>query len=244
MEDEVQALSWAEHTRHLGSRVHGKGLTLLHRVYRRDFQEVFDRAGELVAFTAEHGIADHGASGLIFRGWVIATQEDPVTGLRMIEEGLARQRATATDEDYSVYLCLLAEALIAAKQADRAVELLLRERHAFEQNGFQIWVPELLRVTGEAMLAADPDCSGRARAMFDEAAALANRQNAPMLELRIAMSEARLATRLGDARPATARLCAALNAIPQKDRSADIAQAEELIRHEQGVQTPPATADS
>ena len=229
MEDEVQALAWADRTGHLGSRVHARGLTLLHRVYRRDYQEVFDRGGELVAFTAEHGVADHGASGLIFRGWVIATQRDPTAGLRMIEEGLARQRATATDEDYSVYLCLLAEALMAAGQPDRAVEQLIRERSAFEQNGFGIWLPELLRITGEAVLAADPVSVARARSIFAEATELARTQGAPMLELRIAMSEARLAIRLDDPQAATLRLRTALGAIAEDDRSVDLLDAERLV---------------
>ena len=228
MDDEIEALGWAERTRHLGSRVHAKGLTLLHRVYRRDYQEVFDRAGELLSFTAEHGVADHGASGLVFQGWVIAIQSDPKTGLRMIEEGLARQHVTATDEDYSVYLCLLGEALMAVGQPERAIEILLRERSAFERNGFQVWLPELVRVTGEAMLAADPTAVPQARQKFAEAAEIARTQNVPMLDLRIAVSETRLGLRLGE--PDTAsRLRAALDAIVENDRSADIIEAEQLL---------------
>ncbi len=229
MADEAEALAWAERTRHLGSRVHAKGLTLLHRVYRRDYQEVFDRAGELMAFTAEHGVADHGAAGLVFQGWVIATQRDAHAGLRMIEEGMARQKITATDEDYSVYLCLLAEALVAAGQAERAVELLIRERAAFQENGFGIWLPELLRVTGEAVLAADPAAAARAWSLLSEAAELAATQNVPMLGLRIAVSQARLAARLQEQADHIDRLRSALRAIPEPDQSPDIVESERFL---------------
>ena len=40
---------------------------MLHRTQRRDHQEVFDLAGELVTLTSEHGLVDHRAEGtLIF----------------------------------------------------------------------------------------------------------------------------------------------------------------------------------
>ena len=80
MDDERQALFWAGEIDHVGSRVHALGLTLLHRVFRRDYRETFDGAGELIAFTAEHGLADHGAAGLVFRGWVVALRATHLLG--------------------------------------------------------------------------------------------------------------------------------------------------------------------
>lgn len=138
MDDERDALSWSREIDHVGSRVHALGLTLLHRVYRRDFQEVFDRAGELIAFTAE--------------------------------EGLSRQQEVATSEDFSVYLCLQAEVLAAAGRADQAVERLIRERPNFDRSGLRIWLPEVLRMTGEMILLAAPGSVERTHGAFAEAA--------------------------------------------------------------------------
>jgi class 3 adenylate cyclase/predicted ATPase/DNA-binding transcriptional ArsR family regulator len=227
MDDEQQALSWANEIDHVGSRVHALGLTLLHRVYRRDYKEVFDRAGELIAFTAEHGVADHGAAGLVFRGWVIATQGDPASGLKMLEEGLARQQEVATSEDFSVYLCLQAEALAAAGQADNALETLFRERPQFDRSGLRIWLPEVLRMTGEMTLVADPTSTEKAREAFLEARRLANSQRVPMLELRLAMSEARLGLEADET--AAGRLRSALAMIPEPDGSADLLEAQKLL---------------
>jgi predicted ATPase/DNA-binding transcriptional ArsR family regulator len=229
MDDEQQALSWAREIDHVGSRVHAMGLTLLHRVYRRDYQDVFDRAGELIAFTAEHGVADHGAAGLVFRGWVVATQSDPASGLKVLEEGLARQQEVATREDFTVYLCLQADALAAAGQADKAVESLLRERPQFDRSGLRTWLPEVVRMTGEMLLAADPGSADKALAAFTEAAEMAEAQGVPMLGLRTAMSVARLGFRQGTATQAASRVRSALSKIVEPDGSLDLLDAGKLL---------------
>jgi class 3 adenylate cyclase/predicted ATPase len=229
MDDEVQALSWANAVDHVGSRVHAMGLTILHRVYRRDFKHVFDRAGQLMDFTSDHGLADHGSAGLIFRGWVLAKQGDPAAGLKMLEEGLFRQQDTATSEDFSVYLCLLAEALIAAGQPERAIKRLISERPQFDRSGLRIWLPELVRVTAETMLVVDPAAIDRARGLLDEADELAEAQKVPMLALRVAVSKAHLDLRLGEAEQAARRVKAALNEIAEDDGSADLIEARKLV---------------
>ena len=66
---------------------------------------------------------------LIFRGWIIAIQDDPMAGLRTLLEGLAHQRSGTAREDFPVYLCLLAEAQMAAGQPEQAAEE-LRQRTA------------------------------------------------------------------------------------------------------------------
>jgi predicted ATPase len=219
LEDERECLEWADRLDHLGSRVHAMSLTLLHRVYRREYREVFDRAGALIALTAEHGLADHGSAGLIFQGWVKALTEDPAAGLAMLEDGLSRQHQIVTNEDFSVYLCLHAEALTRVGQAAEAVEHILQGLSEFDRGDLRIWVPELLRVLGDTTLAADPNAIDAARRRYAEAAAMAREQDAPMLAMRVALSEMRLAARLGDGKPAAQRVLAAVDALPEPDGS-------------------------
>jgi predicted ATPase len=228
MRDEAQSLAWANHIDHLGSRVHAMGLTLLHRVYRRDLKEVFHRSGELISFTREHGLADHGAAGLIFQGWVRAIEGDSAAGLTMLEEGFARQREVCTNEDFPVYLCLLTEVLTAIGKPGFAVERILRELPDFEACRLRIWMPELLRVLGEAMLAAEPGSVEEARRRFEQARTLAEAQQVPMLQLRIARSEARLLQRLGSSDEAAMRLDSALAILREHDGSWDFTDAREL----------------
>ena len=229
LQEEMQALAWSERLDHLGSRVHALGLTLLHRVYRRDHVRVFEQADKLIACTAEHGVADHAAAGLIFQGWVVASQRDPAAGLRMIEEGFARQRDIATSEDFPVYLCLLAEVLGQLGRPEQAMERIARELAEFDRIGLRMWIPELKRVLADSMLAADAGSADAAGVLFGEAARLAAEQRVPMLSLRIAVSEARLARRRGDARDAGERLRAALAGIVEDDDSPDLADARRAL---------------
>ena len=224
---EHEAHRWAQELDHVGSHVHALDVRILHRSHRRDHQAVFDLAGELVSFTSEHGLADHRAKGLIFRGWTVAMRDDPRAGLRTLEEGLARQREIGTLEDFPVYVCLHAEALARAGRPERAIEELQRDRKTFEQVGLNFWMPEVMRMLAEVMLHADPASVSSAEAMLRDAADLADKQGVAMLGLRIAVTAARLEARLGDVEqaarrsparcPASPRTMAALNS-PKRAR--------------------------
>jgi predicted ATPase len=240
MRNEDQSLEWAHRIDHLGSRVHALGLTLLHRVYRRDCDEVFARAGELIALTSEHGVADHGAAGLIFQGWVMAVRGEPAAGLELLEKGLGRQREVATLEDFPVYLCLLTEVLTALGRQDEAVERIEQALPEFARVGLWMWIPELLRVQADAMLAATPGVIAPASARLAEAARIADLQHTPMLGLRIAVSAARLDLRVGQPERAERRLLAALRAMPAgEELPGDVVVArrlrERIMRREQSV---------
>jgi predicted ATPase len=225
---EQRSVAWAETLDHLGSRLHAMDMRLLHRVYRREYATVFRLAGELVSFTSELDLQDHRAKGLIFRGWSVAMLEDPKAGLRILEDGFARQQDIGTTEDFSVYLCLRAEAMSAAGQAEHAVELLRRERLAFAERGFAFWMPELMRVLAEVMLVADPREADASAAQLEEAARLALAQDVPMLGLRIAITAAQLGIRGDGAGSAADPLRLALARITEADDGPDLVAARAL----------------
>ena len=145
-----------------------------------------------MSFTAEYGLADHGSAGLIFKGWVQAMSGEPRAGLKLLEEGFARQREVATNEDFPVYLCLLSEVLGLLDSSDEAVDRISRELPDFEKSQLRIWIPELVRELGDAILRADPPPPNRRGSRYREAADLAHSQGVPMLGLRVAMSQAQL----------------------------------------------------
>ncbi|HYZ61004.1 MAG TPA: AAA family ATPase [Acetobacteraceae bacterium] len=229
LEQEDRSLQAARGLGHVGSFVHAMDMALLHRSYRRDHVGVAELANELLAFTADHGLADHRAKGLLFRGWATAMSGDAMRGMEAMAAGLARQREIGTLEDFPIYLSLYAEALIAAGRAEQAVEGLTRGRDEFESVGLQIWMPEVLRSLGQAMLAADPAAVAAPAAIFREASALARLQDAAMLDLRVAVSEAELSTRLGNLESAHVRLRAALAAVPEQVEDGTVQEARALV---------------
>ena len=90
-------------------------------------------------------------------------------------------------------------------------------------------MPEVLRSIGVAMLDADPNAAAPARAAFQEASALARAQDAAMLDLRVAVSEAAFANEVSEPPGAYHRLCAALAAIPEAADDATVRDAQGLI---------------
>jgi class 3 adenylate cyclase/predicted ATPase len=226
---ERTALEWAEALDHHGSRVHASDTSLLHRVYRRDYAEVFRRAGELVSFTSAHAMSDHRSKGLIFRGWITAIQEDPVTGLRTLQEGLAHQRSSAAREDFPVYLCLLAEAQMARGRPDLAAGELTQAIKEFDRLGLHSWRPEVLRMLGEATLAEDPKAFDEADTLFREAARIADQQGAAMLQLRTAVSTARLYLQLDRVPNGLQQLTSAITAIVEDDDGPDLREARSMV---------------
>jgi class 3 adenylate cyclase/predicted ATPase len=222
------AMQWAESLGHHGSRVHASDTSLLHHVYRRDYNEVFRHAGELVSFTSAHAMSDHRSKGLIFRGWITAMQDDAATGLQTLRDGLAYQRDGTAREDFPVYLCLLAEAQMAAGRPELAVDELRQALSDFDRLGLYSWRPEVLRVLGETILAADPAAMFQAEALFSQSAAIADQQGAVMLRLRTAVSQARLGLRQ-DRVPEGARiLSSAIAAIVEDDDGLDLREARQM----------------
>ena len=222
---ERKAMAWAESLDHHGSRVHASDTGLLHQVYRRDYAEVFRRSAELVNFSSAHALSDHRSKGLVFCGWITAIQDDPMAGLRTLLEGLAHQRSGTAREDFPIYLSLLAEALMAAGQPEQAAEELRQALPEFDRLGLQSWRPEVLRVLGEAILAADPTAIDQAETLFGEAARIADQQGAVMLRLRTAVSTARLDLRLDRVSEGARQLERALAAIAEDDDGHDLREA-------------------
>jgi ATP/maltotriose-dependent transcriptional regulator MalT len=158
----------------------------------------------------------------------VAMLGDPAGGLRILEDGFARQQDIGTMEDFSLYLCLRAEVMTAAGQAGQAADMLRRERVAFAERGFGFWMPELVRVLADVTLAADPGAVDEAAAILQEAEQLAHVQGVPMLGLRIATTAARLELREDGTRRAAERLRLALARIEEDDAGPDLAAARAL----------------
>ncbi len=225
MREEARSLQWAAEIDHLGSIAHARDMQLLHRVFRRDHEAVLHRAADMVSLGSQHGMADARGKGLIFHGWATALRGDPASGLRALEEGFALQQATGTMEDFPIYVCLLAEAMIAARQPERAATLLAAAEAEYAQKGLSFWRSELRRMRAEAALGMDDAAADAALALFDEAQAIAEEQGVTMLALRAATGAAALDVRRNEPHLARQRLLPILSRIEGYDGSPDLVAA-------------------
>jgi predicted ATPase/class 3 adenylate cyclase len=192
------ALAWAEELAHVGSRAHAMDYALVLHKFRRDAAAVTARARDLIAYAEEQKLRDHRAKGAFFLGWARALQEDPLGGLGEMLDGIASEEDAGTPEDFPLYYEMLAEIYA---RAGRNAEGLSAIANAFayaDRLGLLFWNAELHRRRGELLLASGAPVADAA-ACFRDALASARTQGARSLELRAAVSLARLHRREGEA---------------------------------------------
>jgi len=192
------AFAWAEQLSHVGSLAHAMDYALVLHKFRRDAAAVTAWARDLVAYAEEQKLGDHRAKGAFFLGWARALHEDPTGGLREMLDGIASEEDAGTPEDFPLYYEMLAEIYA---RAGRNAEGLSAIANAFayaERLGLLFWNAELHRRRGELLLASGAPVADAA-ACFRDALASARTQGSRSLELRAAVSLARLHWREGEA---------------------------------------------
>jgi adenylate cyclase len=162
------------------------------------------------------------------RGWAIAMSEDPARGCDEIRDGQADWNAQGSELGRSYYRALYAEACARAGRISEGLTA-LDEAEAFaKERGEGYWAPEIPRLRGELLLAADQQATA-AEECFQQALDIARQQGARSLELRAAMSLARLWQR--DERSAEARelLTPIFGAFTEGLETPDLRDAKQLL---------------
>jgi predicted ATPase len=168
--------------------------------FRREGLLTHERAEAAIALAAEHGFPVFGAGGTIFRGWALAArsielgpgQEPREEGIAQIQQGMAAWRATGAEALRPYYLALLAEASGKRGQVEEGLHLLAEALAVAKDTGECRWDAEIHRLTGVLRLARLRADHAEVETCFHQALTIARRQQAKSLELRAAMSLARL----------------------------------------------------
>jgi predicted ATPase len=161
--------------------------------HRREPRFTQDLAEAMIAVCTEHDISpEFLAKGTIWRGWAMAAEGRPEEGIADIEQGLTAVRATGAKLSQFYYLALLAEVYGQTGQADQGLNALTEALELVERTDERWWEPEVRRLKGELLLSQPAQDMAEAEECFNRAIAVAQRQSAKSLELRAAMSLARL----------------------------------------------------
>ena len=131
------------------------------------------------------------------RGWALVTEGQAEEGIKQISQGLERYRATGAGFQLPHLLTPLIEAYNKIEQPEEGLTALAEAQALVEKTGERYYEAELERLKGELLLAQSPDDPAEAEACFHNALEIARRQQAKSLELRTAMSLARLWQRQG-----------------------------------------------
>lgn len=171
---------------------------MLHQL-RRDGARVRECSDASTAIAAEHGFSFWLAGGNILGGWSQAISGEAQAGVSRIRQGLSDWNATESVTYKTYYLRLLAEVLNDQTEIDESLSIISEAIQLVKRTGEGLYEAELHRIQGELILrqSSAPSLVAEAQQCFERALAIAHQQQALGLELRAAISAARLARRHG-----------------------------------------------
>jgi class 3 adenylate cyclase/predicted ATPase len=130
--------------------------------------------------------------GTCWQSWALAVQSQDTAALAQLRQGLAAVLATGQTGAQPHWLVLLAEAAGHTGQIAEGLRLLTKALTAFEATGRGDMLAEAYRLQGEFLLRQTTPEVAQAETCFQQALAIARRQQATSWELRAAVSLSRL----------------------------------------------------
>jgi len=161
----------------------------LHRL-RREAHLTYEHAEAALGLARERGLQQRVAEAMMERGWALVEQGREEAGMAQLHQGLAAYRATGAWG--GSYLALLAEALRNMGQSEEGLRVLAEVPAGRDSSGAGQGTAEVYRLKGELLLTCASQHQAEAETWFQQALAIARRQQAKSLELRAAMSLGRL----------------------------------------------------
>jgi predicted ATPase/DNA-binding winged helix-turn-helix (wHTH) protein len=218
-------------------------VTFLHQ-WRRDIPATLTWAEAVLALSAEHGFGQYFSYGRLLHGWALMARGQGNEGLDQMGQGLTAYQATATSW-LPYFLAILAERYGQLGAANEGLQVLAEALAAVQKTGECIWEAELHRLKGRLVLQAQhqspaleggmlyaTDCTlhmAEAEACLHQALTIARRQQAKSLELRAAMSLARLWQHQGKRTEARELLAPIYSWFTEGFDTADIQDAKALL---------------
>jgi DNA-binding winged helix-turn-helix (wHTH) protein/predicted ATPase len=164
----------------------------LHQL-RRDTRMAQEYAEAAIQVSIEHGLVLYHSMAMVIHGWALANQQDPEEAIKEIQQGLAKHNATGTGVLQAHFMGLLADALGKAGKVREGLQVLEQALTIAYCKGERYYEAELIRLKGELLLLDATDgAAASAYTCFAESIEISQRQKALSLELRAAMSLARL----------------------------------------------------
>ena len=198
---------------------------------RRDVPAVYEHAEAALALSTEQGFQLYAALGTILRGWALAMQGQGEAGMAQVRQGLAAYRATGAVQAVPFLCTLLAEVCAHLGYPEDGLQALAEAHTLVEQHEERWWEAEVSRLRGVLLLRQTLTQQEEAEACFQQALTVARRQQAKSLELRAAMSLARLWQQQGKRAEAQALLAPIYGWFTEGFDTADLQEAKALLVH-------------
>src|SRR5262249_18464310 len=187
-----EALTLAHELSHPFSLAVARGYGAVVSQYRRDGSAVHGQAEAAVPLATEQGFPLWAAYGTSLRGWALAMQGQGEAGLAQIRQGIAALRATGAALLVPFLCTVLADVCDHLCHPEDGLQALAEAHTLVEQQEERWWEAEIYRLRGVWLLRQPGKPQTEAEAWLQRALGVARRQEAKSLELRAAMSLARL----------------------------------------------------
>jgi predicted ATPase len=169
------------------------------------------------------------AHATLLHGWAQAAGGRGAEGLTQIRQGLAAAQALGSARDRPYHLALLAEVSAQGGQPTAGQEALAEALATLATSGVRWWEAELYRLKGALLWQPAMAQPEEVEAYFQRALDVARRQQAKSLELRAAMSLARLWQQQGKRQEAHDLLAPVYGWFTEGFDTADLKDAKALL---------------
>jgi len=229
LHQEQEALRLAQELPHPLTRAAARqGAARLHQV-RREGQAAQAQAEAAMTISREHGFTATATLDQILWGWALAAQGQGEAGITQMRDGLVGLESSGIESYRAYQLMHLAEVYGTVGQAAEGLRVLAQARAAIPHREGRFYEAELSRIEGELLLAVSPEKQHEAETCFQQAVDIARRQQAKLLELRAAVTLARLWQRQGKRTEAYKLLAPLYGWFTEGFDTADLQQAKALL---------------
>jgi len=202
-----QALEWsrgavalARELSHPATLVFALGHAGILHYLRREPRLTLEVAEEALALSAGQGLEFWKTFAEILRGWSLVRQRRGPEGIESMRHGLEGYRVTAGELESPIWLAMMADAYLVEGAPDEGLSAVAEALDLVNAMGVRFAEAELYRLRGELLLARGGAAAEDAESAFRRALEVAAGQKARCLELRAAMSLARLGQARGERR--------------------------------------------
>jgi predicted ATPase len=225
-----EALTLAHELSHPYSLAFARCFTAFVSQFRRDVPPVHTHAEAAVALSTEQGFPQWAVQGTILCRWALAMQGQGEEEIAQVRQGIAAYRATGAAVFVPYFYTWLADVSAHLGHVEDGLQALAEAHTLVERQEERWWEAEIARLRGVLLLRqrGTPQAE-EAETCFHQALAVARRQEAKSLELRAAMSLARLWQHQGKQAEAYELLTPVYSWFTEGFDTADLQEAKALL---------------
>jgi predicted ATPase len=224
-----EMLTLARQVAHPFSSAWALTIAAWHRLQWKEWHAAQEQAEAAIALSAEQKFPFWSAVASAYRAFALVNQGQWEEPLRMYLQAMAAYRAMGAELRVTTLCSFLADAYRQMGRAEDGLQMVTEGFRVANKNDEHIVEAELHRLRGELLLIQDAPDELQASECFRQALALSHQQQARSLELRAAMSLARLLWKQGRTAEARATVQSVYNWFAEGFDTADLMDATALL---------------